>query len=233
MPGVAAFMEDPADFMRKNIVQQMVAGMGVDGTTDWFTFRESSSDGECDGKSIPVYEMVQANSSTPTDDKFKSYWCPYQDEHVHSVTVASAANYCFTAKMDGCSFGIGMAGGDKSVTVAHANLQEVDDFDELDRLIIAEAIKRPKDQDPAALRRLNLAKLKLKGQLQSGLLTGGDGVGGGLSTGIGPLDYKQFGLIATTFGVRSGTGDWSFFFHAYTKKGVVLDLIGCFPFPSR
>ncbi|HLZ06972.1 MAG TPA: hypothetical protein VKT80_00125, partial [Chloroflexota bacterium] len=126
---ITDFTDDPCEFLEQNIVLQMVAGTGVVGDTDYFTLIESKKKGflingttEC-----PVYEMFQAADG----DRFEAYWCPYEDEKVRAVTLGGAADLMFTAKMTGCSFGVGIPAQDGSVRVAHANLQETNKLNQI------------------------------------------------------------------------------------------------------
>jgi hypothetical protein len=70
------------------------------------------------GGVLPV--VTVANESTMVDT-FASYWCPYAKNNAPHVHLKSGASWMFTAKMDGCSFGIGIPSGTGSVYVAHAN----------------------------------------------------------------------------------------------------------------
>lgn len=221
---VAEFLRDPIRFMDTNIVLQGVSGVAVVGNVAAFTFVESASPGtRPNGESCKVYEMKKVGDADEAD-KFDAYWCPYANDQVNAITVADEAAYLFTAKMDGCSFGVGMAGPDGAVRVAHANTTNSKALDDIVQQIIAAGVK-----DPAKANALAMAKFRTKSSEQMEQLTGAIG---GMSTAVGPLDYSAVGLMSTTFGVRV-KGEWNFYFHLYQKKGPGFALIGCFPFPNR
>jgi hypothetical protein len=225
MAAVEAFLSDPVGFMDANIVTQGVSGVAVVGNVTAFTFLETAAPGtNSSGKACKVYEMKKVGDAGGEKDKLDAYWCPYADDKVNAVTLAAEADYMFTAKMDGCSFGVGMAGPDGAVRVAHANTSNSAELDEIVEQIIAAGVK-----DPAKSRALALAKFRTKSSQQMGQLSGALG---GVATAVGPLDYSAVGLMSTTFGVRA-KGEWSFYFHLYQKKGPGWALLGCFPFPNR
>ena len=223
MSATQLFASDPVDFCSKNIVRVSVGGTAVKGNTGQFKLRELSQTGRLpNGSSCKVYQIEQSTES----DKFQAYWCPYGGDSVHSVTLASEADLMLTAKMDGCSFGVGQPGNDGTVRVAHANVQESEKLNQ-----IAEAMFQafdPKGQTPEMIG-LGYQKNMVKQQEQWDQLNSSDGVNGQLSTEITPALYR--GLTVTTFGVRSSTGKWSFHFHAF-NDGVEPKLAGCFPFPN-
>jgi hypothetical protein len=234
MAAVAEFLKNPVTFMKNNIVAQAVAGTAVAGQTDKFTLVPSAREGfTTDGEKCTVYEMKQASVAGTEKDSFEAYWCPYESEHVHAITLAAEADYMFTAKMDGCSFGVGMPALDKSVRVAHANLQGTDALNLIVQAMANELMKGDR-ADMKLVARLNMEQLHIKANQQLRQLKSSDGVGQPkLATSLGPLDYRALGLFSTTFGVRSSTGDWSFYFHLYRPKDAAYELIGCFPFPNR
>ena len=225
MAAVDAFLSDPVGFMDANVVLQGVSGAGVVGNVAAFTFLGSAAPGtRTNGKACKVYEMKKVGDAGGEKDKLDAYWCPYADDRVNAVTLAAEADYMFTAKMDGCSFGVGMAGADGAVRVAHANTSNSDELDAIVEQIIAAGVK-----DPAKASALAMAKFRTKSGQQMGQLSGALG---GVTTAVGPMDYSAVGLLSTTFGVRV-KGQWSFYFHLYQKKGPGFEVLGCFPFPNR
>lgn len=228
MSAVSEFKADPCDFLEKNIVLQMVAGTGVVGSTDDFTLVETTKSGTLfNGTACPVYEMQLGSSG----DLIRAYWCPYEDEKVRSTTLAGDADYMFTAKMTGCSFGVGIPAIDGSVRVAHANIQESDALNQIgDAMYQAFDPKKP-DQSAKIMGFLECKKTVVKTQEQAAALLSENGVNGQLSTEINPANYR--GLISTTFGLRSSTGRWKFYFHAFQQTGPKFKLFGCFPFPNQ
>jgi hypothetical protein len=235
MPAVQTFLANPLAFMRSNIVQQSVAGTGaVHGNTGWFTFSATPSEGRLPaGGECTVYSMQVSNEGTEGVDRFQAYWCPYANDHVYSITLAGEARYMFTAKMDGCSFGVGVPAPDGSVRVAHANSSETEELQAIQNAMAEESLKRKPNLE--AINRLGMENLRTKGKEQIGQLRTDEGLGQDavIQSLVGPLDYKAFSLYSTTFGVRSGTGTWSFYFQAYRQNGLRRELIGCFPLSSR
>lgn len=77
------------------------------------------------GRQIDVYDIREAGQGT-TGDIFVGYWCPYEVDGTRYVTLTGAADYMFTATMDGCSFGIGTPGSDGTITVSHSNSAQDD-----------------------------------------------------------------------------------------------------------
>ena len=71
------------------------------------------------GANMPV---VSVANEPGFGDTFPSYWCPYQANQAPHAYLRNAAPYMFTAKMDGCSFGIGGASPNGSVRVSHCNV---------------------------------------------------------------------------------------------------------------
>jgi len=70
------------------------------------------------GGALPV---VSITNEPGLADTFQSYWCPYEGNTAKHAYLRRAAPYMFTAKMDGCTFGVGSASSQGSVRVAHCN----------------------------------------------------------------------------------------------------------------
>lgn len=70
------------------------------------------------GGTIPIVTLANEPGLL---DTFPAYWCPFEQNNAPHAHLKTAASYMFTAKMDGCSFGIGIPAGNGSVYVAHAN----------------------------------------------------------------------------------------------------------------
>ena len=77
------------------------------------------------GKPMDIYEIREAPQAAPGGQAqngiFMGYWCPYDIDRTSYVTLSGAADYMFTATMDGCSFGVGTPSKDGTVTVSHSN----------------------------------------------------------------------------------------------------------------
>lgn len=73
---------------------------------------------DTNGNALDVYEIVTAGANA--GNGLRCFVCNYVPGQVHSEVLTAHADYCFTAAMNGCTFGISpMANG--QVTVAHAN----------------------------------------------------------------------------------------------------------------
>jgi hypothetical protein len=70
------------------------------------------------GGALPIVSLGNEGKSS---DTFDAYRCPYEKNAAAHAHLKDAADYMFSAKMDGCSFGIGMPSSTGSVYVAHAN----------------------------------------------------------------------------------------------------------------
>jgi hypothetical protein len=90
----------------------VVDGWTTGGFNIGFTGRTGS------GGNMPV---VSVANEPGFGDTFSSYWCPYQANAAPHAYLRNAAPYMFTAKMDGCSFGIGSPSSNGSVRVSHCN----------------------------------------------------------------------------------------------------------------
>ena len=71
------------------------------------------------GEAIDVYQLSTRGAGP--QDSIPAYICNYQPNDALSVEVSNAGAFCFTANMNGCSFGIGAPGSDGTVRVTHAN----------------------------------------------------------------------------------------------------------------
>ncbi len=72
------------------------------------------------GLSCGVRMLEMANSSTDPG-AFPSWICDYANDAVNYRTLSNARSFCFTATMNGCTFGIGSQVGGGVVTVSHSN----------------------------------------------------------------------------------------------------------------
>lgn len=146
------------------------------------------------GRQIPVYEIVEAMPSTVDGgDIFMGYWCPYEINKTRYVTLTGAADYMFTATMDGCSFGIGTPASDGTVMVSHSNSAQDDTATSHQPMIDAQKRKlrsllgkKSKVFDPSDYRTRGLIK-------------------------------KKADVSAMTFGVRDGK-KWKFYAHRFRKE---------------
>lgn len=229
MSAVDKLVANPTDFMSRNVVYQMVPGTAIVGSTGRFTLVETQNKTGTtpDGKGCPVYEMREGDGS----GSFEAYWCPYEDDKVRSVTLGQDPGLMFTAKMTGCSFGVGVPALDGSVRVAHSNSQESDALNQIGDAMYQAFDPKDPVKSASAICFLECKKNSTKEQEQWDMLHSAKGVGGTLSTEINPAMYR--GLVATTFGHLGQDGKWRFYFHAFQQNGNRFALLGCFPFPNQ
>jgi hypothetical protein len=137
------------------------------------------------GTPVEVYGVKECAADAA--GAFKAYICPYRDLELHQVTLSSAGVAMFTARMDGCSFGIGMPSPQGDITVAHVNRNDL----------------QVSATDTAAMEQQQATELR-------------DAVGDGVKV-FGPSQYRrkpgeEEALASFTFGVRDPVaGSWAFF----------------------
>jgi hypothetical protein len=90
----------------------IVAGWTTGGMNLGYTGRTDT------GAAMPVVSIANEPGLV---DTFQSYWCPYEGNDAKHAYLRRAASYMFTAKMDGCTFGVGNASPQGSVRVSHCN----------------------------------------------------------------------------------------------------------------
>jgi hypothetical protein len=152
-------------------------------------------------------EVVTLHNNLSNNDTFSAYWCPYKQANAPHVMLGSKASYMFTAKMDGCTFGIGHALANGDVYVAHAN----------------------QNGDGAG----QLAQLRGHAKFSNNPNMGGHRAGQtpptpGVRADFGPASYRAdkrdnsghvlATSMATTFGVRAENGgniEWKFYSQIY------------------
>lgn len=71
------------------------------------------------GNAVDVYQI--STQGAGAQDAVRSYICNYMANESRSVDVSNAGDFCFTANMNGCSFGIDGSNPNGSVKVTHAN----------------------------------------------------------------------------------------------------------------
>ncbi|WP_146191592.1 hypothetical protein [Azospirillum humicireducens] len=115
------FAKNPLKFMKNNIVIAPSNIPNVDFNLFLFNFQLSRSyfgKFPMGIKKINVYNLIPDRSK----GKILAYWCPYKQSGTCEIVVGNLADFMFTVKMDGCSFGIAPPAGDGTRRVAHINM---------------------------------------------------------------------------------------------------------------
>ena len=74
------------------------------------------------GGSVYKLEFLSPQDAQGRDDAFKTYWIPYHENSLGTLTMlGNDAEYMFTARMTGCSLGLGSYAGNGIVGAAHVN----------------------------------------------------------------------------------------------------------------
>ncbi|OUS06208.1 hypothetical protein A9Q81_03480 [Gammaproteobacteria bacterium 42_54_T18] len=207
MTAVAEFLKNPIAFLEANRLQ-------VKFSNDNAGVYDMSIESEGDNS----YALVSGRG-------LRAYWCPYNADQVHAVTLGSDADFMFTATMNGCSFGIGSPSPDGAVRVAHANTTEHEAIAKVDKGYAKLNINSPNFSKSAAAIGFRHSAMKQQlqlTQLKSLLAKGGKTMSNHLSSAA----YGACDNI-TTFGIRD-SGVWKFYFQGRIKS----DIVGVFPFPK-
>jgi hypothetical protein len=72
-----------------------------------------------DGPGCGVMALAQAQSTDA--GAFATWICDYEANDIKYATLSNARPFCFTAEMNGCTFGIGSPSPGGVITVSHAN----------------------------------------------------------------------------------------------------------------
>ncbi|MHC5004352.1 MAG: hypothetical protein ACYTJ0_14650 [Planctomycetota bacterium] len=77
------------------------------------------------GAACNVYFLKNLGLSRPAApipaDAFEAYWVPYEQDQLATTMLGTRSRIMFTAKMDGCSFGLGSNDGAGNCLAGHAN----------------------------------------------------------------------------------------------------------------
>lgn len=132
MPIVAAFIADPVDFMKRNVVFPggMVPGRSVCQATGVYdvTFHLNQTTNAYKkkakgGNEIPYYNLVRANAG---ESSFRIYWLGYESNSAHGMALGNGVNdpqYMFTVRMNSCTLGYAQANRRNPAYVSHHNAQ--------------------------------------------------------------------------------------------------------------
>lgn len=133
-------------FMRQNIVrcpstpgeQANIPYVPHEQGVVWARLENQSADGylpRCiiesgSGGNVYKMEFLSPEQAQDRNDAFKIYWVPYYENSTGAFTMlGNHAEFMFTARMTGCSLGIGSYVADGVVGAAHVNAKNSGDAD--------------------------------------------------------------------------------------------------------
>jgi len=122
------FLEDPEEWMATNVVLCQFYKVGAPLAIERMTIVELDPDEyqaylpEHPNDPFPVF-AIRNGANSPENDRFDAFFCPYENDRTHFVTLSNEASFMFTPTMDGCSFGIGSPSNNGTVIVGHSNAQ--------------------------------------------------------------------------------------------------------------
>ncbi|MET0307540.1 MAG: hypothetical protein ABW023_02435 [Sphingomonas sp.] len=198
MATAADFVANPEAFMADNIVQVTTPNPD-DVPTDrpvWVTVQDTGL--KIMNKPGTVFELyITKTVHSAAKPALRAYFCPYENDKSFFIMLGNDADYMFTPKMDGCSFGIGsQANG--ACRVGHVNFVNL------------QTEWKSEGEDVARDRMYQAQRQFL-----------GNRLGVDATRVIDPSEYRGAGLTqaATTFGVRGAGQVWSFKTLRYGKPG--------------
>ena len=149
---------------------------------------------------VPCYLLTKANGGV----SFPSYIADYAQGATTQTTLGTAANLCFTANMNGCTFGIGIPSPDgSSQVVTHGNAAGSAGMAGLSAKTSQAAVTAVQ------------TSLQYSGAKQA------LGVGAQV---FEPEHYRVDGKQSITFGWRTATHGWRFYFLSYRRQyGIVTN----------
>lgn len=162
------------------------------------------------GGPAEVYYIKQAGSAP---GGFPAYVCDYNEGELNYQVLASEAKFCFTTTINGCTFSLGMPGGDGTLIVSHTNMKS-EKMDPQDRVTRGTA-----------------SQADFQGQVATQFH--------GHGTLVDPTVYWAGGDMSggkkiniTVFGVNDG--GWKFYYQRWTRDGMskVNKLLDLNPFTT-
>jgi hypothetical protein len=129
------FVAHPRTFLQNNVLRVLFQLAPTPGHIRQFKFEAKpyTATRLSDNTQVPCYSLMPVlgqertillrNAPSANRDFLDAYWCPYDDDAMHSIVVDGAANFMFTSNMDGCSFGVGSQTPTGARRVAHVNLR--------------------------------------------------------------------------------------------------------------
>ncbi len=127
MPTVADLTGNPGTFFANNIVmvaynaqQRNLGQVWPMWLADGWRAAPTLDLGWTGKHGMPVCTIM--NMGSVVGPTFNAIWCPYESGALRQVQLTNAANLMFTAKMDGCTFGVGSEAPNGDRMVCHVNL---------------------------------------------------------------------------------------------------------------
>jgi len=168
------------------------------------------------GAPIAIWQVVKAQ---PGEAYFRSYIADYEQGKTTYTTLGANrhAEFCFTANMNGCTFGLGMQAPDGTLIVSHGNAANTGTTRNFDSSLMS----NPATQIPALQTAIQYTRAKE-----------GHGIGGQV---FEPSHYRIGQRQSVTFGYRprAGTGQWQFYYISYTRASGVYTSYGVNPMPTN
>jgi hypothetical protein len=175
------------------------------------------------GGAVYKLEFLTPLQAGTRDDAFETYWVPYAQDTPGLLTMlGNDAEFMFTAKMTGCSFGIGSHAGNGVVGVAHSNA-----------MASGSAVQGDDQRKRDTARRV-----------QQGMLRAHRHDPGGIDLSVRIISYDMYMMNgaaldaqqgSTTYGVHDLNQSWFFSTLKYseagrtiTHRGVTLQVSGAF-----
>ena len=119
-----AFMANPLEFMRQNLVVIDGGGLWCNSKDDNFDLTPTGDGFSSKGSKIPQYSLARARSDTT--DPIPAYWLAMQWEGVESKVLDTSRKVFFTDGLSGCAFVAG-SGPKPLVKHIHADLAKPDE----------------------------------------------------------------------------------------------------------
>lgn len=148
---------------------------------------------------------------------FDIYFCGYSHDQTHMIALGSDADFCFTPKMDGCSFAASAPSPDGTVMVGHANIH--DGINNPEVVAVENLVNKARDKNKSFETLCKLMDLKRETIMESQQKD--------LGVALGPFGVNKlldqhnpsYTSPITTFGIRE-SGTWKFYFQVANSKTV-------------
>ncbi|MEM1436497.1 MAG: hypothetical protein AAGG11_20775 [Pseudomonadota bacterium] len=195
-----SFLDNPTQWLDSVAisVSNLISTPTIKGKPDKLTFRASAGNGfRAAGTKetpIPVYMLTKAKEG---EASFDAYIAEYHQGATTPTLLGHEADLCFTANMNGCTFGIGsQAKPADTLLVSHGNAAGSDGLKGLSGVVKPEAISSIQN----SLQHTWARELHAEGQV------------------FEPEHYRTNGRQSITFGWREPGKKWKFYFQSYEKK---------------